>query len=134
MGYTIWPDGPMGDAMRDITQERYRQEQLKEEGKFDFTTADLELSHEERYTILGEEFGEIGHEINESFGRLRKPLNIAKLRTELVQLAAVAIGWIEAIDKSYGRLRKPLNIAKLRTELVQLAAVAIGWIEAIDKS
>ena len=88
------------DALRDISHERNRQEQLKEKGKFDFTPADPELSHEERYTILGEEFGEVGHEINESFGRLRKPLDVVKLRKELVELAAVAVAWIEAIDKS----------------------------------
>src|SRR5215472_1764308 len=41
--------------------------------------------------ILGEEFGEVAH-------CLTYDADIAELRKELVQVAAMAIAWIEAID------------------------------------
>lgn len=96
MGYTIWPDGYVGEALQDIHRERDRQRDLKEAGKFKYEPSDLELSHDQRYTILGEEFGEVGHELNEG---IVKTIDKKKLRKELVEVAAVAVAWIEAIDK-----------------------------------
>ena len=46
--------------------------------------------------ILGEEFGEVCKEIAESQAR---PLDVAHLREELIQTAAVAVAWVEAIDR-----------------------------------
>lgn len=46
--------------------------------------------------ILGEEFGEVAKEIAESQAR---SLDVAHLREELVQTAAVAVAWVEAIDR-----------------------------------
>lgn len=43
--------------------------------------------------ILGEEFGEV---CNATFGD-----GVGDLREELVQVAAVAVAWIEAIDNGY---------------------------------
>lgn len=42
------------------------------------------------YVILGEEFGEAGREIFEH--------NDKRLREELIQVAAVAVAWLEDID------------------------------------
>lgn len=57
----------------------------------------------EKLTVLGEELGEVGHEINEGIGTGRA-VDLLKLRKELVQVAAVAVAWVESLDpKNYGR-------------------------------
>lgn len=85
------------EALSAIRKERARQEQLKAQGKFANTCADAGISNAERFMVLAEEFGEVGHELNEAIGEGRI-LNMTKLRTELVQVAAVCVAWCEAID------------------------------------
>ncbi len=51
-----------------------------------------------RLPILTEEVGEVAAELNEGDIRYRQ-LITGGLRAELVQVAAVAIGWIVAIDR-----------------------------------
>jgi hypothetical protein len=82
----------------DIARERARQEELKLQGKFPFTCADDGITDCQRYTVLGEEFGEVGHELNERIGVLTASPDVEKLRAELIQVAAVAVAWIENID------------------------------------
>lgn len=84
-------------ALRDIQVERERQKQLKLAGKFRYTCADGPISHAECFLVLAEEFGEVGHELNESVGGHRQ-LDLVKLRTELIQVAAVCVAWAEKID------------------------------------
>lgn len=98
MSYLQGYEGPTGDVLEHVLAERRRQESLKASGKFAFTCADLEMNHHERFTVLGEEFGEVGHELNEAIGPGRA-MDLVKLRTELVQVAAVAVAWCEAIDR-----------------------------------
>lgn len=50
----------------------------------------------ERYVILGEEVGEVGEEVSLTLGD--HPARTSNLRTELVQVAAVTISWIQRID------------------------------------
>lgn len=51
-------------------------------------------------SILGEEFGEAAREANEAnFVSGKNRGNFAKLRAELIQVAAVAVAWVEAIDR-----------------------------------
>lgn len=88
---------PLAQIWDDILRERSRQERLKAAGKFEFSCADDGLNDYERYSILGEEFGEVGHELNE--GIPGGHADIEKLRTELIQVAAVAVAWVEHIDK-----------------------------------
>lgn len=85
-------------AIKSIEDERDRQEQLKAAGRFKFSCADLEMTNPERLAVLAEEFGEAAHEVNETIGG-HAVLNRANLRKELVQVAAVACAWIEALDK-----------------------------------
>lgn len=111
MGYSIWPDTPDGDVLQEIHAERLRQEELKRDGKFDWTCADLQTSkktvitHAERSVVLAEEVGEAAREVMEAIiaddkGQVERQQEcIAKLRKELVQVAAVAVAWVEAIDK-----------------------------------
>jgi len=53
------------------------------------------------YTILGEEFGEVGKAICES--KLQKIVHPREVRKELVQLAAVAVAMVEAFDRQEAR-------------------------------
>lgn len=72
-----------------VVQERQRQD--AQYGAFNAT-----LGPSEWLSVLAREFCEAGNEANEMYkGRVTDP---AKLRAELVQLAAVAVAWVEAID------------------------------------
>lgn len=75
------------EAFHSITEERQRQDDKWGEQNHDVGTW---------LAILGEEFGEVCEEIAEASARL---LDVAHLRDELVQTAAVAAAWIEAIDR-----------------------------------
>ena len=80
-----------------IGDERWRQEALKKQGKFAFSCADAGMLNAERFLVLAEEFGEVGHELNEGIGADRS-VDLVKLRAELIQVAAVCVAWCEAID------------------------------------
>lgn len=74
---------------RDVQDERARQDL-----KFG---SQREQSHPLWNTILSEEVGEAATEVLEK--------DIDNLRMELVQVAAVAVAWIEAIDSGRGSFR-----------------------------
>lgn len=50
------------------------------------------------FRILGEEFGEIGHALNELDAQTSTPNNMTEeeLEDEIVQTAAVCVAWLEA--------------------------------------
>jgi hypothetical protein len=75
-------------VLDEVFNERYRQVALWGE-----------QDHEPSmwYAILGEEFGEVGKEIAE--GRL-DPFDGDRYRTELIQVAAVAVAAVEAYDRA----------------------------------
>lgn len=75
-------------ALIDVLEERRRQIELRKQGKFVATCAD-DISDLERLPILAEEFGEVARAMCER--------DRTALRTELVQLAAAAVAWIEGI-------------------------------------
>jgi hypothetical protein len=111
----------------DIQLERHRQEYLKYEGKFKWTCSDnsyvldsksYSISLEKKLSVLGEEFGEVSNEIVEfgiskdkykdthmDFPEHREVYYMQRIRTELVQVAAVTVAWIESIDKNYKEIR-----------------------------
>lgn len=93
----------------EIQHERERQMKLKADGKFAHTCADLDIEDMERLPILAEEFGEVSKEVMEqiinvrwrqNWGDEEKGVNKTRLRKELIQIAACAVAWIEAIDGS----------------------------------
>lgn len=88
--------------LEDIRNERQRQERLKASGKFVYSCADGGISDTERFTVLTEEVGEVAHELNERVGRGSRReeyfASKARLRAELIQVAAVAVAWVEALD------------------------------------
>lgn len=100
MGYTIWPDGATGDVVAEVYKERQRQEQLRLSGKFLWTCADPSQSNARALAVLSEEFGEAAREVVEEIIHADRgqPFSEDNLRKELIQIAAVAIAHVEAID------------------------------------
>ena len=88
-----------GRILRDVWQERERQEELCRQGKFTHTAASPDLPNGYRLTALVEEVGEAAEAVLERDGYIGKPKG-TDLRKELVQVAAVAVAWIEALDRT----------------------------------
>jgi hypothetical protein len=86
---------PTEHALARIADERARQEQMKAAGRFDYTCADAEMTHSERFVVLGEEVGEVAREVLEGAFRDVEPPEA--LRAELTHVAAVCAAWIEAL-------------------------------------
>jgi NTP pyrophosphatase (non-canonical NTP hydrolase) len=91
-------NGAFGRIARDVRLERDVQEEGGRErraaGQTEWRScADPELDDGTRLAILVEEVGEVAHALNE-----RRVGNVEDLRAELVQVAAVAFAWVEAID------------------------------------
>ncbi len=87
-------------ALFSVLLERGRQEQRKAEGRFLFTCADDGLSLAEKFTILGEEVGEVAREaLTNSRRRLARDTEGTDeaLYKELAQVAAVAVAWMESL-------------------------------------
>jgi hypothetical protein len=106
----------------DVQLERLRQEKLKADGKFKWTCADNHWTHngaariislDRKLSVLSEEFGEVSNEVVEygitedkyaeeglNFPPHRVAYYFNRIRKELIQVAAVAVAWCEAIDKS----------------------------------
>jgi len=99
-----WDDRPAECVCRAIKAERLRQEQRKAEGRFTHTCADPDpgaMTDAEKLTVLVEEVGEVAREVLTQDGRrLARDTEGTReaLRTELVQVAAVAVAWVEALD------------------------------------
>lgn len=70
------------EILESISKERERQDELYGEIR--------KFSAPSWYTILGEEYGEVGR------GIMRNELN---LKEELIQTAAVIVAWLETIDR-----------------------------------
>lgn len=80
--------------MSDMLDEIDRQDELARAGKFGGRHTMPGGTDLERLAVLAEEFGEVAIELNEAPEGGRTD----NLRTELVQVAAVAIAWVAAID------------------------------------
>lgn len=74
-----------------VVNERRRQDKLKADGKFAWTCADKTIHNDVKLKVLAEEFGEVARALCES--------DTDNLRTELVQVAAVAVAWLEALGE-----------------------------------
>ncbi len=76
-----------------ILDERHRQERLKAEGRFLHTPADPEMSDTAFLAVLVEEVGEVARAINDAEG-------VARLRDELIQVAAVCVARLELLARA----------------------------------
>lgn len=88
-------------ALSLVGSERMRQEALKAQGRFEYTCADSGMSDAEKMTVLIEEVGEVAREVLTQDGRRLARDTVGTrdaLRAELVQVAAVAVAWIEALS------------------------------------
>ena len=97
-----------GIVVHDIIAERWRQIALRNGGRFPYTLADSGMSDEERLAALGEEFGEVCRALLEHRGSVSDTHHMS-LRTELVQVAAVCVAWIEHLDNSHHQ--NPIEIS-----------------------
>lgn len=69
-----------------IDHERERQAALRESGKFRFVASDADCPDDLKLAALTEEIGEVARAYHDGNG----------LTDELVQVAAVAIAWLES--------------------------------------
>lgn len=89
------------DVLRDVHFERQRQEELKEEGRFQFTCADEGMTLPEKLACLVEEVGEVAQEVLTQEGRrlARDTVGTPEgLRKEVIQVAAVAVAIAESLS------------------------------------
>jgi len=86
------------EVLTDISRERERQEGLKAAGKFPATCADDTITEQVKCCVLTEELGEVARVLCERTARPGCGAGSdAKLYEELVQVAAVAAAWCEAL-------------------------------------
>lgn len=81
-------------VLTEIHRERIRQDELKREGRFRYTLADNGMDDAEKLACIAEEIGEVGRAI---LGRKMLVRDGGDLRKELVQVAALAVAWIESL-------------------------------------
>lgn len=67
------------------------------EGKFPWTCKAARVSHEKKLAVLTEEVGEVARAIQDLWAD-RTEAKRAHLREELVQVAAVAVAWLESME------------------------------------
>jgi len=89
----LWHDGQgiLPEAWVHVGREMARWEELKAQGAFEWCITDP-VSHQQRLAVLAEEVGELVEAILSG--------HLAGVSTELVQVAAVALGWLQvAMDE-----------------------------------
>jgi hypothetical protein len=89
------------DVILAIAAERRRQDELVRAGKLPFNCSDPLIPGSLKTEVLGEEFGEVckaSYELRTWSGGPKDALKLA-LRTELIQLAAVAVAWLESLPE-----------------------------------
>ena len=87
-------------ALMLVETERQHQDVMKAGGRFEFTCADDGLSDAEKCAILMEEVGEVAQEVlTQEHRRLARDTwgTPEALCHELIQVAAVAVAWVEAL-------------------------------------
>lgn len=77
-------------VVSEVMLERARQEELVREGRLRWTAAHPDCPDEKRLQALVEEVGEVARALHDEEGADR-------LREELIQVAAVAVAWVEAL-------------------------------------
>lgn len=76
-------------AMTEVLQERMRQEDLYASGELEWIASRPDCPDGLRLAALVEEVGEVARAFHDA----------GDVRTELVQVAAVAVAWIEGLDQ-----------------------------------
>lgn len=88
-----------------VYSERLRQEALRNAGKFAYTCADrwsgdegVPIPPAEKLAVLAEEFGEVARAVCEL--QPGDTETRSRLRDELIQVAAVAVAWVESLEEA----------------------------------
>lgn len=84
-------------VVQEVFDERQRQQQLVREGKLPFNCADRDIPHQRKLPVLVEEVGEVAKEVYD-VDRGTVPFASKRLREELIQVAAVAVAWLESLE------------------------------------
>lgn len=85
-------------ASAEVRREVYRQDDLARSGKFGGTHVMPGGTDLQRLAVLAEEFGEVSIEVCKGI-RPKGHTRREGLRKELVQVSAVCLAWIAAIDE-----------------------------------
>lgn len=87
-----------GAIFIEIERERGRQDWLRDQGKFVATLADPHaLYPTQKHAVLAEEVGEVARCCLAVEKLVHEPTGVRELRTELLQVAALAVAWIESL-------------------------------------
>ena len=97
MSYLQGYDDEMGMVLEHVRNERHRQEELRRAGRFKETCASATMDEGVKLAVLLEEVGEVARALLEK-GDAANDKHGVELRKELVQVAAVCVAWVEAID------------------------------------
>ncbi len=92
----------MMDVFERIAQERVRQQELLREGKHTFTCASPIADDNRKLRVLVEEVGEVAEALD-ALENKKDWKRFDHLREELVQVAAVAVAWLEALQAMGGK-------------------------------
>jgi NTP pyrophosphatase (non-canonical NTP hydrolase) len=95
MGYEIIESG----VVRDVKAEMVRQAQLKREGRFKHTPRDTDIPDTLKLAMLLEECGEVSRATLARAKVVQETEQDHSLKKELVQVAAIAIAWAEALGE-----------------------------------
>ena len=90
------------EVMARVAQERVRQNQLFAEGKIPFNCASRIADRNRKLRVLVEEVGEVAEAIDQCELNPEALRRREHLRDELVQVAAVAVAWLESMEASCG--------------------------------
>lgn len=90
----------LDDVFTQVRAERARQEWLWKEGKIPSTCASKIVPYSDKFVVLVEEVGEVARAIQAVIAadKWAPEAEIAHLREELVQVAAVAVAWLESME------------------------------------
>jgi hypothetical protein len=86
-------------AFHAVQAERCRQLELYQDEKIPFTCDSDDIQLTSKLGVLMEEVGEVAREVNEADNSLRPDEALKRLRTELIQVAAVAVAWAESLPE-----------------------------------
>jgi len=84
-----------------IARERVRQRELLRAGKITFDVASTIPDDNRKLRVLVEEVGEVAQEIDDleyaKHSAVKKAVT-ARLKTEIIQVAAVCVAWLESME------------------------------------
>jgi hypothetical protein len=93
------------DVFERIAQERVRQQELLRSGKITFSCSSPIVDDNRKLRVLTEEVGEVAEAID-ALENKNDRKRFDHLREELVQVAAVAVAWLEAMEVTGGAAAK----------------------------